>query len=119
MIYEHLVFDDLREFDPPIDGVTYCRNTQEAQDALMNGYNHICNLWLDFDLGMDDTTLSIVNDLASMSIHDAGKCTVDNVFIVTANPVGRDRIFGLCEMFADSVKVVNPLDHNLVNKTKW
>jgi len=90
-MYKILFVDDLRNF--PLIGygdVDTVRTSIQALYKLNSGilYNEI---WLDHDLGGDDTSMPIVDWLSERAFND-NPYPIDRIVIHTANPVGSKNI---------------------------
>lgn len=86
-----LVVDDLRLLRER-DGVelVYARNSTTALQLLREeGWDE---LWLDHDLGGDDTTMAVVLELEAAAHGAAEPVSVGAVYVHTDNVVGGDRI---------------------------
>lgn len=84
-----LLIDDLRNFRvTPKGELVIARTSQEALDFLKaNEDKHFSEIWLDHDLGADDTIMRVVdylNERAFFSNH----VDVDVIYIQSSNPVG-------------------------------
>lgn len=134
MSWNNVVIDDLREFKdtpPAMQGqVLYLKEMVEAFHWVRKNLTKdweakvIKNLWLDFDLGNNCTSKLICLELASANTiaEDAGEpwtVTVENLWIFTANPIGRKEIIALAPYFAKSFHVINPIDFGLINEVDW
>lgn len=134
MSWNNVVIDDLREFKdtpPAMQGqVLYLKDFLEAfmwiRKNLTNNYElkTVRNLWLDFDLGEGKDSKDLCMELAccNMLAIDAGELptvTVENLWIVTANPIGKDQILALAPYFAKNFHVINPIDFGLINEVDW
>jgi hypothetical protein len=119
-----IVIDDERTFkkDPNLDGFTewvYARNSVEGIAAIVNAwtdftlrYGNMVDLYLDHDLGENDTIMPVVDFL-----YVAGNATVDqgfnpvgafplfinNIFIHSQNPTAGDTI----------IPLLSPIYHNV------
>src|SRR6185437_4986621 len=83
-----LVVDDVKTF--PFnkgDDVTYARTLAEGLEQIESSWGQI---WLDHDLGGEDTIRPIVRRLAEMAYN--GEPPTDNICICSLNPVGVDYI---------------------------
>lgn len=80
-----VVIDDLRTFT--FDAI-YAR-TSDAGLKLIDTYTDagIDELWLDHDLGGDDTIMPIIDELARRAFEER-KFPVGRVYIHTSNPAG-------------------------------
>ena len=122
-LHEVVVVDDLRSFDTSLECypypdnvvVEYYRSSQEFLDVFMDGYHHIQELWLDHDLGGDDTIRGILNDLASMSVHDVGKVTIGTVYVITQNLAARNWMVDMATYFTDCVACIDPVPNALIS----
>lgn len=87
-----LWLDDIRIPPPTLQNALIARNSNEAIDFVKN-YGFPNFMWLDHDLGGDDTTMVFLKAIAPLLI--AGKITIPTNFnyeLITANPVGKANI---------------------------
>jgi CheY-like chemotaxis protein len=101
-----LVVDDLRLYQDTPDSqfmnVHYARNSTEAVEMLQSGEVHFDAIFLDHDLGGDDTTMPVVDYLT----EHADEYRDTPIFVHTTNPVGASKIllsFGAFRMNARRV----------------
>jgi hypothetical protein len=134
-VFEHLVIDDLREFDvPPKDAdVVYFRTLDEALALLEVSKVYIKTLWLDFDLGPDRlgnfTDIKIfVHGLVGATLANAQeeyKWQIDNIYIITANPIGRAWMLPYLQKYLGPpagdtyIVCLDPMSYGLINKIEW
>lgn len=84
-----LVVDDLRVF--PFDAV-YARTSAEAIDILTKiEPQWIGQLFLDHDLGGEDTTMRVVDYLMERIFYDWG-LDIDQIYVHSDNPPGCETI---------------------------
>lgn len=87
-----LVVDDERELRvPDVDKVVWVKSSSEAI-AFLKSNPVICQLWLDHDLGPDDTIMRLVDHIAEEAFFERGY-EIDEIVVHTMNPVGSDNIF--------------------------
>jgi hypothetical protein len=92
-----LVVDDLRLFDSAVQGVevVYAVSSAEALALLIRDAELFTEIWLDHDLGGDDTVLPVVNWIEE-DYHNARRLHgLTAVRILTNNPVGFQKIRAL------------------------
>jgi hypothetical protein len=103
-----LVLDDMRNF--PDDRAAMITTVRTSSDAL-NWFQlrgaffpgiHLDELWLDFDLGGDDTAMPVVMYLAEMGFHGQ-PYPVDRIYLHTSNPVGRTAMQATLERYGYDV----------------
>lgn len=82
-----LVIDDLRTF--PFEA-TYARTLDEALDFIMH-LDCIDELWLDHDLGGDDTVMPVVDEIVRR-LHFGQAIKIGTVYVHTDNPPGANNI---------------------------
>lgn len=82
-----LVVDDLRVFPFP---ATYARTSAEGL-SILNVVENIDELWLDHDLGGDDTTMAVVDYLMERGFYD-WLLPIGRVFVHTDNTPAGDTI---------------------------
>jgi hypothetical protein len=98
-----VLVDDLRSF---VDGrpATVLRTSAEAV-AFLEGHHdtHITELWLDHDLGGDDTIWPVVEVLERAAFEDR-RPDIDVVRVHTANPGGAQRLAQVLERWGYVVR---------------
>lgn len=100
-----LVVDDLRRFDPIIDGgeITYARRSADAIHLLSrnkdSGYEQV---WLDHDLGENDDIRVVVRWILEY------KPKIGNVMVQSMNPVGAEWIVRSLEKLYPTRRVNSP-----------
>jgi len=121
-MYPVLVVDDLRSFEGSDSyygegaQIAYLRNLEDLQTLIMDYHNvHVEDLWLDYDLGGQLTGEHILAELINLQVHDEGAFTVTNIFIITQNPIGRDRLIEAAVHLSDSVRIVDPVASGLIS----
>lgn len=84
-----LLIDDLRNFRVAPEGeLMVARTSQEALDYLKSHEDtHFEQIWLDHDLGADDTIMVVVDYLNERAFFD-NHVDVDVIYIQSSNPVG-------------------------------
>ena len=82
---EVLVIDDLRTFTFP---ARYARTSGEGLDALAT-HEPLTELWLDHDLGGDDTIMPVIDHLAERAFNEQ-PYPVARIVIHTSNPSGAE-----------------------------
>jgi hypothetical protein len=102
-----LLIDDLRDFlVPDTDAeITIARTSQQALDILAQR-NDWDELWLDHDLGGDDTIMVVVDYLSEKAFLDE-PVNVDMVFIHTSNPVGRKQMKLTLDRYGYNTRLVD------------
>ncbi len=88
-----LVVDDLRLFGEKYEDmvIQYATSSKEALEFLENNFGLISEIWLDHDLGGDDTVVPVVNWLDEKARKgEANHITA--IRILTDNPVGYNKI---------------------------
>ena len=102
-----LLIDDLRDFlTPDIQAeLTIARTSQQALDVLAQK-NDWDELWLDHDLGGDDTIMVIVDYLSEKAFFDE-PVNVGLVFIHTSNPVGRKQMKLTLDRYGYNTRLVD------------
>jgi hypothetical protein len=84
-----LVVDDLRMF--PFEAV-YARTSAEAIDIMVKADPEwIGQLWLDHDLGGEDTTMRVVDYLMERAFYD-WPLDIEQVYVHSDNPPGCETI---------------------------
>ncbi|MER7273769.1 cyclic-phosphate processing receiver domain-containing protein [Dactylosporangium sp. NPDC000244] len=86
-----LLVDDLRDFLDPAPA--HVARTSLAGLGLLRRYRHerIDELWLDHDLGGDDTIWPVVEEL-ERAAFDGAPFDVGTVYVHSANPPGAAKI---------------------------
>jgi hypothetical protein len=102
-----LLIDDLRDFlVPDTDAeITIARTSQQALDILAQR-NDWDELWLDHDLGGDDTIMVIVDYLSEKAFLDE-PVNVGMVYIHTSNPVGRKQMKLTLDRYGYNTRLVD------------
>lgn len=102
-----LLIDDLRDFLVPDTDteITIARTSQQALDILAQK-NDWDELWLDHDLGGDDTIMVIVDYLSEKAFLDE-PVNVGMVFIHTSNPVGRKQMKLTLDRYGYNTRLVD------------
>jgi hypothetical protein len=99
----------LTENDVSLLDVQYFRNTHDAVtgiSALVLDGSQISQLWLDHDLGGDDTTWPVV-DLLVLTAYQQEPLLVENILIHSMNIGERDRIYNHLQYWYNT-NVVDP-----------
>ncbi len=104
-----LFVDDLRDFPLPDLNADIVRSSEAALEQLKSGkaYDEI---WLDHDLGGDDTSMPIVYWLAERAFN-GNPYPVEKVVVHTANPVGRKNIVSSLTRWG--------YNHQIASATSW
>lgn len=98
-----LIIDDERNF-PKLDGdITYIRSSTEAVDHLWSNSSYD-EIWLDHDLGDDDTIRPVVLALQEMAWKSYPP--TNHIVIHTMNPVGREYIRSALQRFYNITDVL-------------
>lgn len=79
-----LVIDDMRTIEFRKETPPHARTSQEGIELLKAGVWD--ELWLDYDLGGDDTGMNVVRYILENNIH------LEIIFIHSSNPVGANRM---------------------------
>jgi len=119
-----LLVDDLRNFREDVlaqSGIVVddsrstnhllriCRTSQSAVEVLGTYDLHWDQVWLDHDLGGDDTTMAVVDYIIFR--HDEGNpISVGNYIIHSSNPVGVRRIAAALQSVGRNSVIVDPRD---------
>lgn len=86
-----LLVDDLRNFiQTPKEKTKLARTSKEALQILQHE-RCFHELWLDHDLGGNDTTIPIVDYLCELAFKNIPK-QINTIYVHTANPVGKQQI---------------------------
>lgn len=101
-----VLIDDERSFRIPLpDEPLVFRNSASALQWLTdNPTPHITQLWLDHDLGGDDTIMPVVNAIERRIIFGI-PLTIDEVIIHTANPVGAQQLEDILSNHYPTIRV--------------
>lgn len=87
-----VLIDDERNFrDTPAADVVVLRTSSDALTWLRQNTLPISQLWLDHDLGGDDTIIPVIHFLEEQYFLGS-PVDIDTVFVHTANPVGAQQI---------------------------
>lgn len=108
-----IIVDDLRNFPfgPTDDGHTF-RTSEAALTWLQDDYamtrpaKVLDELWLDFDLGGDDTAMPIALWLAEVAYYGA-PYPVEKIVIHSANPVGSEAMHQTLTRFGYTAIIVD------------
>lgn len=107
MLYPNIVIDDERSF-PNLLAVYY-RTSAEALYHLnhiaLEELNTVEALWLDHDLGGDDTTMPVVDYLCELA-YSGNPYPVVDIFVHTQNPVGGNTILRSLQRYGYSARRV-------------
>lgn len=85
-----MVIDDERYFGDMGGWTTYCRTSVMAIAQLRNHKNaglRINQLWLDHDLGDDDTIMPVVDELCEKAFNN-DPYDIEVIYVHSMNPVG-------------------------------
>lgn len=99
-----IVIDDERTFDMPISETLYCRSSNEGIHDLILA-DAVDELWLDHDLGGDDTGMKVVDFLCEKAFHGT-PIQIGMIFVHSQNPVGSDAMVRSLERYGYNVKRV-------------
>jgi len=109
-----IVVDDERKFDPEkfnTDWFVQCWNSDQAcrllGDIAMDGIDTIDELWLDHDLGGDDTIRPFVLMIEEM-FHEGHLPPIGKIMIHTSNPAGRKWMMQGLDRILAGVVVADP-----------
>lgn len=72
-------------------GGVHVRTSADAVDLLVTYTGHVDELWLDHDLGGDDTIRPVVDLLEELCFYDEPP-DIGVIYVHTANPVGASMI---------------------------
>ena len=102
VVMEVLVVDDLRSFPFP---ATYARTSVAGLELLERpgGWDEV---WLDHDLGGDDTTIPVLDRMCELA-HGGHPVELRRVVVHTSNPPGRDVLRRSLERWGYRVVVVD------------
>lgn len=103
-----LVVDDERTFaDFPDDDTLYARHSDTAIHILEEG---ICfdEIWLDHDLGDDDTSMKVVDYLVEVKVVYGEYIPNFKIFVHSMNPVGANNIVRALSRYYDVKRVPLP-----------
>lgn len=101
-----VLIDDERSFrlPPALDTLVF-RTSSEALAWLdANPTAQITQLWLDHDLGGDDTIMPVVNAIERRIIFET-PLAIDEVIIHTANPVGAQQLENILSNHYPTIRV--------------
>jgi len=114
-----LVIDDVKTFPFPDDvEVIYARTLSDGYRLLTENLDQ---LWLDHDLGGDDTIRPLVLMLAEAA-YNGQPWSIGRIIICSLNPVGIDWIFSTLSPYYDLVICNDPesvFDLLGSTKAKW
>lgn len=97
-----LVIDDERTFKvDPMDGsFIYARNSEDGIQILRT--ISIDELWLDHDLGGDDTIIAVVDYLCEEA-YNGNPVPLDVIWVHSMNPVGAQNVIRSLEKYYEFV----------------
>jgi hypothetical protein len=95
-----LVIDDERI----LDGATICKTSEAGVEALSEYWDEI---WLDHDLGGDDTIWPVVYELERL-FFETKQIPVGKIVIHTANSVGGIRLIVALRKICQNIRRANP-----------
>ena len=106
-----LVIDDERTFNTNHEQIVYARSSREGMSELALAwtnfslyYGEKVQLWLDHDLGENDTIMPVVDFLYVAANSEAANSltpltkVIDNIFVHSQNPTA-DKIIGVLDGF--------------------
>lgn len=108
----YVVIDDERTFaDFPDEDTVYFRTSQDAIDFLKAvNWDDVREIWLDHDLGGDDTAMRVVDFLVE---HYFYACEVYNwdgkIYVHSMNPVGANNIVRALERYYAVARTTLPV----------
>lgn len=107
-----LVIDDERTFNTNYEQIVYARSSREGMSELALAwtnfslyYGEKVQLWLDHDLGENDTIIPVVDFLYVAANSEAANSltpltkVIDNIFVHSQNPTAADKIIGVLDGF--------------------
>lgn len=84
-----VLIDDLRHFDNPMPGDIILRTSTDALEWLRSNTEPVSELWLDHDLGGDDTIGVVIDELSFQAFTNSLATELYGLIIVhTSNPAG-------------------------------
>jgi len=94
----------------------YLRTARDALEKVSTSTN-IGELWLDHDLGGEDTTRPLALVLAEAAFN-GDPLPIDVIVVHTANPVGRDWLTStLSRWYPTSIAVPGDFDESVIDTT--
>lgn len=113
-----VLVDDLRNFrkEPLPDDATVItlRDSRAALEWLRNNQNTVIDeLWLDHDLGGDDTIMPVVDFLTETAYTMTAigaSLNVSQIFVHSANPPGARNVVRALEQWYSPVRRVSPYE---------
>lgn len=106
-----IVVDDERTFEHfPDEETIYFRTSGEAIDFLSKSHPaDIEEIWLDHDLGEDDTAMRVVDFLVQCAHFSWGLNTLFTIYVHSMNPVGAQNIVRALERYYTVERVPLPV----------
>jgi len=108
----NLLIDDLRNFVKAPKNLIICRNSEEALAELQKDIV-FTSIWLDHDLGGEDTINPVIDYLCERSVWE-NPVRALTVYVHTSNPVGGDAMMRTLARYGYSVVRVNADNHFVV-----
>lgn len=102
-----LVIDDLREFNFPVKYARTSKNGIHLLKLYAAKGQTIDELWLDHDLGGDDTIYPVIHFLEEKA-HFEEPIPIDVIYIHTSNPVGRQMMKTALDRYYPKVYIIDP-----------
>ena len=109
----NLLIDDLRNFIKAPNNLLVCRNSEDALAELRKDNAVFTSIWLDHDLGGQDTINPVVDYLCERSVWE-NPVDVLTIYVHTSNPVGGDSMMRTLSKYGYSVVRVNADNHFVV-----
>lgn len=97
-----ILFIDDERTPPHQEEVEIARTSEQALQMIRS--NSYSELWLDHDLGGEDTIMPVVDMLAEKAFNDEPYPA--DIVVHTANPVGRETIVRVLRRWGYNVKVL-------------
>lgn len=104
-----VLIDDLRSFKRRHKEFAILRSSDEAVRWLQRSPRDvtISELWLDHDLGGEDTIMPVV-DVLSAAAFEGAPFNISQIFVHSANPVGAQNVMRALSRWYPRVSRVSP-----------
>jgi hypothetical protein len=109
----NLLIDDLRNFVKAPKGLVVCRNSEDALAELRKEDAIFTTIWLDHDLGGEDTINPVIDYLCERSVWE-DPVRVLTIYVHTSNPVGASQMMQTLAKYGYSVVRVNADNYFIV-----
>lgn len=109
----NLLIDDLRNFVKEPKNLIVCRNSEAALAELRKENSAFTSIWLDHDLGGEDTINPVVDYLCERSTWN-NPVDVLTIYVHTSNPVGGDQMMRSLAKYGYLAVRVNADNHFFV-----